>query len=630
MKARRGIPNPQSPILNPQSPILNPQSTLLSYLVVVCVATSAPGQTLVQENGRALDAPGSANSTVFSSQSSTRAMLNLFSPGSPDTSLPTLEAAIDATNIFFIPTLNPTGSATASFGPPGNVIEPFGISRFGPSSALPNPGIDVVPLSAARPALVQPTLQPRATFSTADSSAFNLNLSIPRILSPTTLPTFSTSRTSTISRPSLGTAFSFPGRSGGLPIIPTYYEEEILGSGSLFSRSNVGGPTPTLLGAGTGNWKPTDSNPWVSAGVHEMTWPARVSTRSSRPGDLAQSTEPLSEQRAKAARELQQYIMRAPEPPSSGIPIRGFGAPTWPTDALLDTVYGAPWRVPVIENSLMEEALRQAQRAVKPRLDGTGSGGGSPERAASVRERLDEFTLTPGPAAQAQRPGAFDGERVYAQLKRTVETLKRIEFERQRTGTAGGEFGLGLSESYARVRDYVRGNAEVPLSSMVGGAVSPSAQFAHQAEQFLKSGAYHRALAHYDVALVADRDNPLLVLGQAHALIGAGEYFGAFRKLLLAIERFPEIAYFKLDLNEFITDADLLDIRRADLEKRLAHQDDYRFRFLLGYIEHYTGLTEFGLGNIERAAAAAPAGSPITEFLETIRAGNRMREQMKP
>ena len=89
---------------------------------------------------------------------------------------------------------------------------------------------------------------------------------------------------------------------------------------------------------------------------------------------------------------------------------------------------------------------------------------------------------------------------------------------------------------------------------------------------------------------------------------------------------FPEIAYFKLDLNAFVTDPQVLDVRRADLETRLAEREDYRFRFLLGFIEYYSGLEEFGLENLKRAAADAPPGSAIAQFPTSLRVGRVLLE----
>jgi len=48
------------------------------------------------------------------------------------------------------------------------------------------------------------------------------------------------------------------------------------------------------------------------------------------------------------------------------------------------------------------------------------------------------------------------------------------------------------------------------------------------------------------------------------------------------IARFPQIAAFRLDLPALA--GSVYDVRRADLERRLANSDQYELRFLLGYM----------------------------------------------
>ena len=90
------------------------------------------------------------------------------------------------------------------------------------------------------------------------------------------------------------------------------------------------------------------------------------------------------------------------------------------------------------------------------------------------------------------------------------------------------------------------------------------------------------------------------------------------RALLQGIARFPEIARFRLDLRRLLGTDQLLDIRRADLEESLNQRDDHELRFLLGYIEYYSGLSRYGLNNLRRAAAEALPDSVIRRFVELL------------
>lgn len=138
------------------------------------------------------------------------------------------------------------------------------------------------------------------------------------------------------------------------------------------------------------------------------------------------------------------------------------------------------------------------------------------------------------------------------------------------------------------------------------------------AETALKQGNYYDAARYYELANSIDGDNPLPLLGRGHALAAAGDYISAVGSIERGIERFPQIAAFRIDLPSITGRPDAYDIRRADLEKRLEGADDYRFRFLLGYLELYSGLDERGLRDIERAARMAPNGSAIPTFFNLL------------
>ena len=152
---------------------------------------------------------------------------------------------------------------------------------------------------------------------------------------------------------------------------------------------------------------------------------------------------------------------------------------------------------------------------------------------------------------------------------------------------------------------------------------SPSARPSRSAHRASSSRLFSRfdfgAAGRYDVAHTVDPDNPLPLLGKGHALIGAGEYRTAVMALLQGIARFPDIARFRLDLRELLGADQLLDVRRADLENRLNDPEDYEMRFLLGYIEYYSGMPDFGLEHLDTAAADAPPESVIRRFVQLVR-----------
>jgi len=157
-----------------------------------------------------------------------------------------------------------------------------------------------------------------------------------------------------------------------------------------------------------------------------------------------------------------------------------------------------------------------------------------------------------------------------------------------------------------------------PIDTFAGKKDSLLNKHLRQAEQLLVKGSYYLAAGHYDIAHAIDPDNPLPLLGKGHALLGAGEYRTSVRALLRGIARFPEIARFRLDLRRLLGTDQLLDIRRADLEGKLNQRDDHELRFLLGYIEYYSGLSRYGLNNLRRAAAEALPDSVIRRFVQLL------------
>lgn len=159
---------------------------------------------------------------------------------------------------------------------------------------------------------------------------------------------------------------------------------------------------------------------------------------------------------------------------------------------------------------------------------------------------------------------------------------------------------------------------ESPVVSFVGRNRSRFNERLAAAEEALHAGQYYRAADLFSMARTMNEDDPLPLLGRGHALIAAGDYRSAVWCLQQGISRFPQIAAFRLDLISLIGREDVFDIRRADLEAKLAIADHFELRFILGYLEFYSGLPEEGLRNLQQAAKAAPPESVISIFPELL------------
>ena len=175
---------------------------------------------------------------------------------------------------------------------------------------------------------------------------------------------------------------------------------------------------------------------------------------------------------------------------------------------------------------------------------------------------------------------------------------------------------------------WVRAYVSAPITTFVGSSATTVNEYLAKAEAALREGRYYRGASYYDMAATVDPDSPLPLLGRAQALIAAGEYMTAANLLSRAVEKFPGIAYFRIDLKAFIPDPVVLERRRADLERLLQQNDDYRLRFVLGYLEYSSGLPIPGLENLVKAAARAPAGSPIAAFPDLLK--QRMSLPLEP
>ncbi|MBI5865419.1 MAG: hypothetical protein HZB38_13115 [Planctomycetes bacterium] len=160
---------------------------------------------------------------------------------------------------------------------------------------------------------------------------------------------------------------------------------------------------------------------------------------------------------------------------------------------------------------------------------------------------------------------------------------------------------------------------KAPLKSFVGRGAEPINDELLKAESLLQLGQYYDAARRYERAALLDPANPLPQIGRGHALLAAGDYLSASLFLVRGLERFPEMAQFRLDLSAFFSSAEVVDIRRADLMKELARQENPTLRFLLGYLEYYTGDREHGMENLEKAAQNAEPGSMIGRYPAMLR-----------
>lgn len=185
-------------------------------------------------------------------------------------------------------------------------------------------------------------------------------------------------------------------------------------------------------------------------------------------------------------------------------------------------------------------------------------------------------------------------------------------------GDESVEEDADMQDQVQRAQSVLERAASESLSTLAGSSKTSSAELIAKAESEVQEGNYYQAAKSYEMASRMAPDQAMPRLGHAHALFAAGEFMTAYRHLARAIELYPAFGYLNFDLTTFIPDANLIDIRRAKLEELLKNKEDYRLRFLLGYVEYYIGLKQFGIPNLRRAAGEAPEGSIPARFLEML------------
>ncbi|MCK4342879.1 MAG: hypothetical protein KAY37_14285 [Phycisphaerae bacterium] len=166
---------------------------------------------------------------------------------------------------------------------------------------------------------------------------------------------------------------------------------------------------------------------------------------------------------------------------------------------------------------------------------------------------------------------------------------------------------------------FVQRMMDAPLRTFTGGGSSEFNNQMLKAESLMDIGHFQEAADRYDRAHRLDPYNPLPLLGKGHAYLAMGAYNSAADALIRGLERFPEAARFSIDLKVLMGGGENIDIRRADLMRRLRQRETPEMLFLLGYLEYHTGDRERGLANLEKAAHAPRANMIIARYPALLR-----------
>lgn len=294
---------------------------------------------------------------------------------------------------------------------------------------------------------------------------------------------------------------------------------------------------------------------------------------------------------------------------------------------------GEPPGLGTVNDVLERESALVSPADLAPRVFGTPvrdarteaePGGGIPTLESSTRSLQPEVTTLGATPREQQEPAATDtyepeGQSAYRDFVNAVEWLQRIQADSEAPTTESltPQQMERLDEATAVAREMIGQT----LQTYAGHVESDANHHIMEAERLAREGKYYRAADQYEMALSIERDNALVRLGLGHAYLFAGDFRTAALHLAQGISRFDGIRYFDIDLTRFVPDPSVLEVRRAMLEQQLEQREDYQLRFLLGYSEYYSGLKQFGLPDLKKAAeealrvANAPRVSPAEQAI---------------
>jgi hypothetical protein len=406
------------------------------------------------------------------------------------------------------------------------------------------------------------------------------------------------------------------------PATPTVRHDE---SNARLSRI-IREPTDTRVGIST--------PPELTPGLTQIEIGGRI--------DLSASPDRRSAYRSA----LKSSIFGAPVPdPFRARPV-GADPGTTP-DPLSDSTPGAELMNPMSDGLVEDVRDRLVDPGGARRIGAPPPEGGTTEAAPQSRDQFAElrvrvFAAGPDePLPRITRPDSLGNDR-FADFHTALELARamgvtdlgfelpgarpgRVEGQAEADAEPRGPIGTSVlrkpSEGIRQLTSAAAWAGELlddPIQSFAGKHRNDLNRFLEEGEAALKRSEFYTAARFFELAHAADPTNPLPLLARGHALAAAGDYMTAVYSLSQGIERFPGIAAFRIDLPAIVGRPDIFDIRRADLEDKLKRVESFELRFLLGYLELYSGLPDEGLRNLRLAAHQAPQDSVIAAFPDLV------------
>jgi len=234
------------------------------------------------------------------------------------------------------------------------------------------------------------------------------------------------------------------------------------------------------------------------------------------------------------------------------------------------------------------------------------------ELQAALEPGKKETTLQPTPGPAELEPPPTQEEQPLSEIlaqeaeqtpspkiivgpqRENAERAQRMAVEGQRPGAMGKAPG-----SLPQDKPILPPPSAV--TTLAGRGRDAFTQTMTQAQRLMNQGRFYDACQRYTDALTIKPTDPLPLIGQAHALIAAGELRMGAQSLEQGLRKFPKFLRLKLDGPTLMGGKSVLDRRRENLRNLAQKNDTPEVRLLLGYVEILSGNREQGMQQITKS-----------------------------
>ncbi len=207
---------------------------------------------------------------------------------------------------------------------------------------------------------------------------------------------------------------------------------------------------------------------------------------------------------------------------------------------------------------------------------------GGPPGPAGTRPQAPPFEpQQPAPEGPAAEALPEPGQDILIDVLRELMRMRREQAQAGQIGGAGqaptqaeGEATPTTPPLDEQVRQAVeRGRNQLILHRLAGKSRDLFNLHMTRAELALEKRKFYEAAEHYEVAVALNRNNALAHLGEALALLGAGEPLSSAVSLRDAMKRLPPLMSAGVDVNALLG-AETVEERTKQLEERLAGEGE--------------------------------------------------------